>query len=186
MFIQTQATPNQNSLKFLPGQIINSGPSVSFNKDDVGQRSTLASLLLGIKHVKEVFFADDFITISKEEEAQWELMKPEILVTIMDYLVAGRPIMLTTAINDNDSQQDNLDDPIVVQIKEIIESRVRPAVAQDGGDIVFRGFKDGIVQLELRGACSGCPSSSVTLKHGIENMLKHYIPEILGVEEVSS
>jgi Fe-S cluster biogenesis protein NfuA len=181
MFIQTENTPNPNSLKFLPGMVINNEESMSFVKNN-SSRSLLATLLLGIELVREVFIGHDFITISKEEAGNWELMKPEILVTIMDYLVAGHEVI---SAKSTDVANDILDDnPIITQIKEIIEHRVRPAVAQDGGDIIFRGFVDGIVQLELRGACSGCPSSSVTLKHGIENMLKHYIPEILAVEEV--
>ncbi len=180
MFIQTQSTPNPNSLKFLPAMVINDQEGMSFVKNN-SSRSPLATLLLGVEWVKEVYIGHDFITISKEDSGQWELMKPEILVLIMDYLVAGGEVITkdATALAD-----DSLDSEIITQIKEIIEHRVRPAVAQDGGDIIFRGFVDGIVQLELRGACSGCPSSSVTLKHGIENMLKHYVPEILAVEEV--
>ncbi|KKB96589.1 Fe/S biogenesis protein NfuA [Candidatus Arcanobacter lacustris] len=183
MYIQTQTTPNPNALKFLPGGEIKSGNPVSFNDKENCASSALAKLLLSIENVREVFYGSDFITITKNEDGNWDLMKPEILVTIMDYLVAGREVFIGDLNADSDVSNGE-DSDIVTQIKEIIEHRVRPAVAADGGDIIFMSFEDGIVKVELRGSCAGCPSSTVTLKHGIENMLKHYVPEVLAVEEV--
>jgi Fe-S cluster biogenesis protein NfuA len=159
------------------------GNPVSFNNKDDCNSSALAKLLLSIDNVREVFYGSDFITITKNEDGNWDLMKPEILVTIMDYLVGGREVF-TQALNDDASVTSSEDSDIVAQIKEIIEHRVRPAVASDGGDIIFQSFEDGIVKVELRGSCSGCPSSTITLKNGIENMLKHYVPEVLAVEEI--
>jgi len=181
MYIQTEVTPNPNALKFLPGVVIKEGSPVRFSSGHDCEDSLLAKLLLSIENVREVFFAHDFITITKDEEAIWDVMKPEILVAIMNYLVSGQDVMNKDKKPDNTAKEEDSD--LVIQIKEIIEEKVRPAVAQDGGDIIFRGFEDGVVKLELRGACSGCPSSSVTLKNGIENMLKHYVPEVLSVEE---
>ncbi len=183
MYIQTQTTPNPNALKFLPGVEIKAGNPVSFNDKENCASSALAKLLLSIENVREVFYGSDFITITKNEDGNWDLMKPEILVTIMDYLVAGREVFIQDLNADSDVSAGE-DSDIVTQIKEIIEHRVRPAVAADGGDIIFMSFEDGIVKVELRGSCAGCPSSTVTLKHGIENMLKHYVPEVLAVEEV--
>ncbi len=134
-----------------------------------------------IDGVAAVFFGSDFITVTKMADSDWESLKPLLLSAIMDHFVAGKPVMLgakALATNDNDSD-------IEKQIRELIDTRVRPAVAQDGGDIIFRGFHDGIVQLELHGSCSGCPSSTITLKNGIENMLKHYVPEVIAVEAVA-
>jgi Fe-S cluster biogenesis protein NfuA len=183
MFIQTEATPNPLTLKFTPGvEIMESGAVFFTNRDDATV-SPLAVALFDIEGVSAVFFGSDFITITKDEASHWEALKPILLTSIMDHFMAGKPVMHKTSgpaasiSNENDSD-------LVKQIKELIETRVRPAVAQDGGDIIFRGFEDGIVQLELHGACSGCPSSTVTLKNGIENMLKHYVPEVIAVEAV--
>ena len=183
MFIQTEATPNPLTLKFSPGvPVMATGTAFLTSKED-GKISPLAAELFKIDGVTAIFLGSDFITVTKSEEASWDTLKAIILTSIMDHFVAGKPVMLTAeqtsnSINDSDSD-------IVKQIKELIETRVRPAVAQDGGDIIFRGFEDGIVQLELHGSCSGCPSSTVTLKNGIENMLKHYVPEIIAVEAVA-
>lgn len=181
MFIQTEDTPNPQSLKFLPGQNISSMPMNFLSKEDASC-SKLAQKLFELPYVVGIFLGYDFITITKEENSSWEAIKAELLVTIMDFLISG-----DEAVNmqkTSKSSEDLPEDQIVTEIKELIETRVRPAVMQDGGDIVFRDFKDGIVWLELQGACAGCPSSTITLKNGIENMLKYYIPEIIAVEAV--
>jgi len=167
MFIQTEATPNPLTLKFSPGVTVMPSGTAFLTSAEDAKMSPLAEELFGIDGVTAVFLGSDFITATKSEEASWEVLKPVLLSA------EKGPIS-----SENDSE-------IVKQIKELIETRVRPAVAQDGGDIIFRGFEDGIVQLELHGSCSGCPSSTVTLKNGIENMLKHYIPEIVAVEAVA-
>ncbi len=182
MFIQTEATPNPLTLKFIPGvTVMESGTAFYTNRDDA-KASPLASELFAIDGITAVFLAADFITLTKDEPSHWEALKPIALTVIMDFFVAGKKVMSGAAAsqagNENDSE-------IAKQIRELIDTRVRPAVAQDGGDIIFRGFEDGIVRLELHGACSGCPSSTATLKGGIENMLKHYVPEVIAVEAVS-
>jgi Fe-S cluster biogenesis protein NfuA len=182
MFIQTEATPNPESLKFLPGVAIASMP-MNFLDASQANNSPLVQKLFALKDVKSVFLGYDFITITKQEDSSWELIKAEILVTIMDFLVSGQEAVVKTNNNStNESLED--EDKIVKEIREIIETRVRPSVMQDGGDIVFHDFKDGIVRVELHGACSGCPSSTVTLKNGIENMLKYYVPEVVSVEAI--
>ena len=181
MFIQTEATPNPLTLKFIPGvDVMGTGTAFFTNLQDA-KLSPLATSLFYTPGVTAIFLGSDFVTITRGVDDSWDAMKPSLLTTIMDHFVAGKPVMLEVggaAVSDaNDSD-------IVKQIKELIETRVRPAVAQDGGDIIFRGFEDGIVQLELHGSCSGCPSSTITLKNGIENMLKHYVPEVVAVEAV--
>jgi len=182
MFIQTEATPNPLTLKFSPGVTVMPSGTAFLTSAEDAKMSPLAEELFGIDGVTAVFLGSDFITATKSEEASWEVLKPMILTGIMDHFVAGKPVLLSAEKGPISSENDS---EIVKQIKELIETRVRPAVAQDGGDIIFRGFEDGIVQLELHGSCSGCPSSTVTLKNGIENMLKHYIPEIVAVEAVA-
>ncbi|MFN7038181.1 MAG: NifU family protein [Alphaproteobacteria bacterium] len=184
MFIHTESTPNPNSLKFIPGQDITGGAPINFTDKSQCKISPLAEKLFGIANVTAVFLGSDFITITKTESTNWDLLKPEILVTIMEYLVSKKPILKDQVQASNETSSAEEDDDLVKQIKELIETRVRPAVAQDGGDIIFKDFVDGIVKLELHGSCSGCPSSTVTLKDGIENMLKYYIPEIISVEAV--
>lgn len=182
MFIQTEATPNPESLKFIPGRIVLETGTAAFSEEDDCKESPFAKKLLDIAHVKSVFFGNDFITITKDSQADWYTLKPLILGTIMEHLIAGLPILIdkeSTTETPTDS-----DDPLVQQIKELIDTRVRPAVAQDGGDISFHSFVSGIVYLKMHGACSGCPSSTATLKSGIENMLKYYIPEVLEVRPV--
>jgi len=180
MFIQTEATPNPLTLKFMPGvPVMPSGTAFLTSPEDA-KVSPLAEALFHTEGVTAIFLGSDFITATKSEAVTWEVLKPLLLTAIMDHFVAGKPVMLSgpsVAANDDDSE-------LVKQIRELIDTRVRPAVAQDGGDIIFRGFHDGIVQLELHGSCSGCPSSTVTLKNGIENMLKHYVPEVIAVEAV--
>jgi len=181
MFIQTESTPNPLTLKFLPGVEIMKEGTAFFTSLAAAAPSPLAKKLFAVEGVAAVFLGSDFITVTKIEAGEWATLKPSLLAAIMDHLVAGLPVMTETTkstIGENDSELEK-------QIRELIDTRVRPAVAQDGGDIIFRGFHDGIVQLELHGACSGCPSSTATLKQGIENMLKHYVPEVVAVEAVA-
>ena len=187
MFIQTEATPNPLTLKFSPGVTVMSSGTAFLTSGEDAKISPLADALFAIDGISAVFLGNDFITVTKTDTGTWDTLKPAILTTIMDHFVAGKPVMLSasqTAAANNTADGEN-DSEIVKQIRELIDTRVRPAVAQDGGDIIFRGFEDGIVQLELHGSCSGCPSSTITLKNGIENMLKHYIPEVVAVEAVA-
>jgi Fe-S cluster biogenesis protein NfuA len=181
MFIQTEATPNPLTLKFIPGVPVMASGTAFLTSAEEAKSSPLAQELFRTEGVTAIFLGSDFITVTKDEASDWATLKPMLLTSIMDHFVSGKPVTLDSAPvaanNENDSD-------IVKQIKELIETRVRPAVAQDGGDIIFRSFEDGIVQLELHGACSGCPSSTATLKNGIENMLKHYVPEVVAVEAV--
>lgn len=182
MFIQTESTPNPLTLKFTPGvAVMPTGTAFFTNKEDASI-SPLAITLFDIEGVTAIFLGSDFITVTKDEASHWEALKPIILTSIMDHFVAGKPVVIRASESAASSEDDS---ELVKQIKELIETRVRPAVAQDGGDIIFRGFDNGIVQLELHGSCSGCPSSTITLKNGIENMLKHYVPEVIAVEAVS-
>jgi len=184
MFIQTESTPNPSSLKFIPdGTIVAGNHAVEYkNKAQAAGNSLLAEQLFTISGVESVFLGNDFITVNKSDATDWSKIKTEILTTIMDFFVSGKPVISEKSSTANSNQEDS---EIVKQIKELIEVKVRPAVAMDGGDIIYRGFEDGIVLLQLKGSCSGCPSSTITLKNGIENMLKHYIPEVVGVESVS-
>ena len=182
MFIQTEQTPNPATLKFLPGRAVLAAGTADFTgAEEAAGRLPLALRLFEIDGVAAVFFGADFITITKSSDKEWHVLKPSILGAIMEHMTAGLPILSDVPVDDTASAATEEDSEVVGQIKELIETRVRPAVAQDGGDIVFEGFDEGIVYLQLRGACAGCPSSSMTLKMGIENMLKHYIP---GVTEV--
>jgi Fe-S cluster biogenesis protein NfuA len=181
MFIQTEETPNPESLKFLPGRVVIESGTYNFTQDEKACDSPLADSLLAIEGIGQVFFGYDFITVTKLSDYQWSTLKPSILTRMMDHFVAGQPVL-----SENQAQKPVFDDadPIVNQIRELIETRVRPAVAMDGGDIMFHHFDAGVVFLEMRGACSGCPSSTATLKSGIENMLKHYVPEVTEVRAV--
>jgi Fe-S cluster biogenesis protein NfuA len=192
MFIQTEPTPNPDTLKFLPGQPVTgeTGPYDFASIDEAGT-SPLAQALFQVQDVVRVFLGSDFISLSKSPEADWKHVRPMALAAIMDHFVAGLPVMATGAADmaapqEGASVEDYEGDAaeIVGEIIELIETRVRPAVAQDGGDIVFHGFDEesGIVHLAMRGACAGCPSSTMTLKQGIENMLKAYVPEVTAVE----
>jgi Fe-S cluster biogenesis protein NfuA len=183
MFIQTESTPNPATLKFIPEniQIAGNNPVEFKNIEQAKEQSILAEQLFLIDGVVAVFLGADFITITKSLNKEWQDIKTEILATIMDFCLLGKPAINQSNVYDSGEE----DSEVVKQIKELIEIKVRPAVAMDGGDIIYRGFVDGIVQLQLKGSCSGCPSSTITLKSGIENMLKHYIPEVEGVEEVS-
>lgn len=182
MFIQTEETPNPESLKFLPGRIVMEVGTASFNSVDECDRSPFARRLLAIDGVTGVFFGNDFITISKLADVDWYVLKPSIIGIIMEQFVANLPVL--TEVNETTVSSPTEDDPLIVQIKELIDTRVRPAVAQDGGDILFHSFEGGIVYLKMQGACAGCPSSTATLKSGIENMLRYYVPEVEEVRAV--
>jgi len=184
MFIQVQETPNPNSLKFVPGvQVLDSG-TVNFPNSQAAFCSPLARSLFRIQGVTGVMFGPDFITVTKtEDEVGWPLLKPDIFASIMDFFASNVPI-LTEDQPASDTAIADDDDETVAMIKELLETRIRPTVQEDGGDILFKGFHDGVVKLKLQGACSSCPSSIVTLKSGIENMMQFYIPEVVAVEEV--
>ncbi|MCR9257878.1 MAG: NifU family protein [Alphaproteobacteria bacterium] len=183
MFIQTEATPNPATVKFIPGQPVMAQGTASFRSRDDAGVSPLARRLFGVDGVTEVFLGDDFISVTKADEREWHLMKPSILGAVMEHYTSGDPVMVEGAEGAGHAASED-DDEVVGQIKELLDTRVRPAVAQDGGDITFHKFEDGIVYLTMLGACQGCPSSTATLKMGIENMLRHYIPEVLEVRPV--
>jgi Fe-S cluster biogenesis protein NfuA len=177
MFIQTEETPNPSTLKFIPGPVVMTAGTADFRNADAAGRSPLARRRFDIGGVDGVFLGSDFVSVTKMADADWFTVKPAILAAIMDHFTSGMPAVedaQATVAGEADSE-------IVVQIKEILDTRVRPAVAQDGGDIVFHDFDDGIVYLHMQGSCAGCPSSTATLKAGIENMLRYYIPEVREV-----
>jgi Fe-S cluster biogenesis protein NfuA len=184
MFIETEGTPNPATLKFLPGIAVMQAGTADFASPDSAQRSPLAQGLFALPGVARVFLGGDFITVTKSDAESWQALKPQVLGVIMEHFVAGRPVLEGEAVAGDEEEIAPEDQEVVDQIKELLDTRVRPAVASDGGDIVFRGYRDGIVRLHMQGACSGCPSSRATLKHGIENMLRHYVPEVVGVEQV--
>ena len=187
MFIQTESTPNPATLKFLPGrEVMGEGAVADFPTSDTAGRSPLAAALFAVPDVTRVFFGSDFISVTKGE-GDWKHIKPAILGAIMEHFTRGTPLMTGDAVEADDSAEYGEGDPeIVAQIRELIDTRVRPAVAADGGDIIFKGFDggSGIVYLHMRGSCAGCPSSTMTLRNGIENMLRHYVPEVSAVEAV--
>jgi Fe-S cluster biogenesis protein NfuA len=182
MFIETEGTPNPATLKFLPGQEILGDKTADFADADAALISPLAEALFGLPGVARVFLGGDFVTVTKTAEADWQTLKPQVLALLMDHLVSDRPI-LREDVTLEAEEMDPADAEIVAQIKELLNTRIRPAVAGDGGDIIFRGYRDGVVSLKMQGSCAGCPSSTATLKHGIENMLKHYIPEVVSVTQ---
>jgi Fe-S cluster biogenesis protein NfuA len=186
MFIQTETTPNPATLKFLPGRDVLGGDfgSVDFTDAETAKASPLATRLFAVAGVAGVFLGADFITVTKAEPRDWTALKPALLGAIMEHFMAGLPVMTEAAGGSVEESFDPADASLVVQIKELIDTRVRPAVAQDGGDIIFRGFERGVVFLQMQGSCSGCPSSTATLRYGIENMLKHYVPEVSEVRAV--
>jgi len=186
MFVQTQETPNPNSLKFLPGkQVLESGQTMDFPNGQSAACSPLGRMLFRIDGVKGVFLGPDFITVTKtdSDDVEWKVMKPEIFATIMDFFASGLPVLSEGKPNP-DTQFNEDDSEIVQMIKELLDSRIRPTVQEDGGDIIFMGFEEGIVKLKMQGACTSCPSSIVTLKKGVQNMLQFYIPEVMGVIQV--
>jgi Fe-S cluster biogenesis protein NfuA len=186
MFIQTEATPNPATLKFIPGRAVLDGGSLEFASPEAAARSPLAQRLFAVPGVTGVFYGSDFIAVTKDV-SDWQHLKPAILGAIMEHYMSGLPL-LADGIAPNDEAADEADEffddedaETVATIKDLIETRVRPAVANDGGDITFRGFKDGIVYLNMKGACSGCPSSTATLQHGIQNLLRHFVPDVVEV-----
>ncbi len=186
MFIQTEATPNPATLKFLPGQTVLETGTADFASADSAGQSPLATRIFAVDGVTGVFFGNDFVTVTKTEAVAWEHLKPAILGAIMEHFQSGQPAIEGTAGTEasGHAEHSGEDAEIVGQIKELLDSRVRPAVAQDGGDITFHGFDRGVVYLHMQGACAGCPSSTLTLKMGIENLLRHYIPEVTEVRPV--
>jgi|TARA_B110000259_G_C14017307_1_gene401795 Fe-S cluster biogenesis protein NfuA len=187
MFIQTESTPNPATLKFLPGQSVMDMGTADFPSADGASASPLAQRIFAVEGTSGVFLGSDFVTVTKTDTVDWDHIKPALLGAIMEHFQSGAPVlsdgqMATVAEGDYDAA----DESIVVQIKELLDTRVRPAVAQDGGDITFHGFDRGIVYLHMKGACAGCPSSTLTLKMGIENLLRHYIPEVVEVRPVAA
>jgi Fe-S cluster biogenesis protein NfuA len=185
MFIQTESTPNPATLKFLPGQAVLAAGTADFPSDAAAQSSPLARRIFAAGGVSGVFFGPDFVTVTKADDADWGHIKPGILGAIMEHFQSGQPAIEGEAGSVAHAAHDGPDGEIVVQIKELLDTRVRPAVAQDGGDITFHGFDRGVVYLHMQGACAGCPSSTMTLKMGIENLLRHYIPEVTEVRPVA-
>lgn len=190
MFIQTESTPNPATLKFLPGVVVLTDGTADFRDAEAARNaSPLAGRLFDVPGVTGVFFGYDFVTVTKDGQ-DWQHMKPAILGAIMEHFMAGLPVMASgsqdSMQSDEDGEEffDKADTEIVVTIKELLDTRVRPAVAQDGGDITFRGYENGTVFLHMKGACAGCPSSTATLKHGIQNLLRHFVPEVQQVEQV--
>ncbi len=184
MFIQTETTPNPATLKFLPGEAVLETGTADFPSGDVAGKSPLAKRLFAVSGVTGVFFGRDFVTVTKQETVNWDHVKPAILGAIMEHYQSGDPVIEGANQAEAHAAHDGPDSGIVKQIKELLDTRVRPAVAQDGGDITFHGFEKGVVYLHMQGACAGCPSSTLTLKMGIENLLRHYIPEVTEVRPV--
>ena len=187
MFIETELTPNPATIKFLPGEAVMPSGTRDFPDAESAAASPLASALFDLGDVSGVFFGRDFVSVTAGEGVDWSALKPQVVAMLLDHFITGAPLFSGPDASgivipaDDDIADDPADAEVIDQIKELIEVRVRPAVANDGGDIVYRGFRDGVVYLTMQGACAGCPSSSATLKHGIESLLKHYVPEVLEV-----
>uniref|UniRef100_A0A3Q3L998 NFU1 iron-sulfur cluster scaffold homolog, mitochondrial n=1 Tax=Labrus bergylta TaxID=56723 RepID=A0A3Q3L998_9LABR len=185
MFVQTQDTPNPNSLKFLPGRTVLESGTLNFAGPRDAHCSPLARQLFRIDGVKGVFLGPDFITISKVND-HWKVIKPDVFAAIMDFFTSGLPVVNEDSKPNADTAPSDDDDEVVAMIKELLDTRIRPTVQEDGGDVLYRGFEDGIVKLKLQGSCTSCPSSIITLKSGIQNMLQFYVPEVESVEQVCS
>jgi Fe-S cluster biogenesis protein NfuA len=188
MFIETETTPNPATLKFLPGEQVMAAGTREFTDDEQAEASPLAAALFSLGDVTGVFFGRDFISVTAAPGVDWSALKGQVVTVLLDHFVSGAPLFagpdasgIAVAADDADYGDDPADADVVAQIKELLETRVRPAVANDGGDIVYRGFREGVVYLQMQGSCSGCPSSSATLKQGIEGLLKHYVPEVAEV-----
>lgn len=185
MFIQTERTPNPATLKFLPGQTVLAEGTADFADAAAAASSPLAAAILALDDVTGVFYGADFISVTcGSDTPDWQGLKPQILGLIMQHFTSGAPLMTGAAASAAGTDDDPADADIVLQIRELLDTRVRPAVAQDGGDITYQGFRDGVVYLHMQGACSGCPSSTMTLKNGIETLLKHYVPEVTEVRAI--
>ena len=186
MFIQTESTPNPATLKFLPGQTVLEAGTADFPTPEAGGGSPLARRIFAVSGVTGVFFGNDFVTVTKSDDVEWDHIKPAILGAVMEHYQSGQPVMdAGEQAASGHAEHTGEDAEVVNQIKDLLDSRVRPAVAQDGGDITFHGFDRGVVYLHMQGACAGCPSSTLTLKMGIENLLRHYIPEVTEVRPVA-
>jgi Fe-S cluster biogenesis protein NfuA len=189
MFIQTEATPNPATLKFIPGRTVLGSGTMEFTSREAAARSPLAEKLFGVPGITSVFYGSDFVTVTKDD-SDWQHLKPAILGAIMEHYMSGAPLLADGSTGSDDAADEEgeffneADAETVATIKDLIETRVRPAVAGDGGDITFRGFKDGVVYLNMKGSCSGCPSSTATLQHGIQNLLKHFVPDVVEVRPV--
>jgi len=186
MFIQTESTPNPATMKFLPGRTVLEAGTADFPTPESGAKSPLAARIFAVAGVTGVFFGNDFVTVTKDEATEWDHVKPAILGAIMEHFQSGAPVVEGDDGAGGHASHDGPDSEIVNQIKSLLDTRVRPAVAQDGGDITFHGFDRGVVYLHMQGACAGCPSSTLTLKMGIENLLRHYIPEVVEVRPVAA
>jgi Fe-S cluster biogenesis protein NfuA len=189
MFIQTESTPNPATLKFLPGQTVLEMGTADFPSEEAAQSSPLAKRIFATGGVAGVFLGSDFVTVTKTEAVEWDHIKPAVLGAVMEHFQSGAPAIddgTSNSASGGHAEHTGEDGAIVEQIKELLDTRVRPAVAQDGGDITFHGFDRGIVYLHMQGACAGCPSSTLTLKMGIENLLRHYIPEVVEVRPVAA
>lgn len=186
MFIQTETTPNPATLKFLPGETVLGNGTADFPNAEAGDKSPLARRIFAVNDVTGVFLGRDFVTVTKSDDVPWDQLKPSILGAIMEHFQSGAAAIEGDASESSGhAEHTGEDGEIVGQIKELLDTRVRPAVAQDGGDITFHGFDRGIVYLHMQGACAGCPSSTLTLKMGIENLLRHYIPEVIEVRPIA-
>jgi Fe-S cluster biogenesis protein NfuA len=189
MFIQTEATPNPATLKFIPGRTVLDTGTMEFSNREAAARSPLAERLFDVPGVTGVFYGYDFVTVTKAD-GEWQQLKPAILGAIMEHYMSGAPLLADGSAHNDDAadEEDEFynesDADTVAQIKDLIETRVRPAVANDGGDITFRGFRDGVVYLNMKGSCAGCPSSTATLQHGIQNLLRHFVPDVVEVRPV--
>ncbi len=181
MFIQTEETPNPATMKFLPGRDVMGSGTLEITSAAQAAQSPLAEMLFKIDDVRGVFLGKDFITVTKGDEKSWTTLKPPVLTAIMEHFSSHAPIVTGAAESTAEAVDEN---PIIAKIRELLDQKIRPAVAQDGGDITFQSFDDGIVYLNLKGSCAGCPSSSMTLKAGVENMLRHYVPEVREVRQV--
>ena len=185
MFIQTESTPNPATLKFLPGQTVLEAGTADFPSAETAAKSPLAARIFAVSGVEGVFLGHDFVTVTKADNVDWDHIKPAILGAVMEHFQSGQPAIEGSGEGTGHAEFSGEDSAIVGQIKELLDTRVRPAVAQDGGDITFHGFDRGVVYLHMQGACAGCPSSTLTLKMGIENLLRHYIPEVTEVRPVA-
>lgn len=191
MFIQTEQTPNPATLKFLPGCEVMVSGSVEFKDEKTAEdQSPLAHKLFGVEGISGIFLGQNFISVTKTENMDWQDLKPTVLDIVMEHFTTGQPVMFDEAVQQtrddvlSSHAPSDLDSEIVKQIKELLDSHIRPAVARDGGDVLFHDYKDGIVYVHMQGACSGCPSSTMTLKAGVQNLLQHYIPEISDVQAI--
>ena len=189
MFIETETTPNPLALKFLPGQAVMDAGTREFASPEAAEASPLALAIFDTGEVTNVFFGQDFVSVTAAPGADWSSLKPQVVTILLDHFISQAPLFAVGSAGgisvppDEEVNDDPADADIVAQIRELLETRIRPAVAGDGGDIQYRGFREGVVYLTMQGACSGCPSSSATLKHGIEGLLKHYVPEVTAVEQ---